>query len=104
MRLSPETCRVKPLRRIKTQLLHLVGLISLLYVITQFEDTTSTDAIESPNSKFYVAAMLVLFLLQNHKVKLVMTSSGTILVNFMKLRQFVWYILGNVDIIKDNQF
>ena len=29
MRLSPETCRVKPLRRIKTQLLHLVGLISL---------------------------------------------------------------------------
>ena len=30
MRLSPETCRVKPLRRIKTQLLHLVGLISLL--------------------------------------------------------------------------
>ena len=26
-RLSPETCRVKPLRRIKTQLLHLVGLI-----------------------------------------------------------------------------
>jgi len=28
--LSPETCRVKPLRRIKTQLLHLVGLISLL--------------------------------------------------------------------------
>ena len=33
MRLSPETCRVKPLRRIKTQLLHLVGLISLLYPI-----------------------------------------------------------------------
>jgi len=32
VRLSPETCRVKPLRRIKTQLLHLVGLISLLYV------------------------------------------------------------------------
>ena len=31
MRLSPETCRVKPLRRIKTQLLHLVGLISLAY-------------------------------------------------------------------------
>ena len=31
MRLSPETCRVKPLRRIKTQLLHLVGLISLLH-------------------------------------------------------------------------
>ena len=30
MRFSPETCRVKPLRRIKTQLLHLVGLISLL--------------------------------------------------------------------------
>ena len=30
MRLSPETFRVKPLRRIKTQLLHLVGLISLL--------------------------------------------------------------------------
>ena len=30
MRLSPETCRVKPLRRIKTQLLRLVGLISLL--------------------------------------------------------------------------
>ena len=28
--LSPETCRIKPLRRIKTQLLHLVGLISLL--------------------------------------------------------------------------
>ena len=27
----PETCRVKPLRRIKTQLLHLVGLFSLLY-------------------------------------------------------------------------
>jgi len=33
VRLSPETCRVKPLRRIKTQLLHLVGLISLLYCI-----------------------------------------------------------------------
>ena len=31
VRLSPETCRVKPLRRIKTRLLHLVGLISLLY-------------------------------------------------------------------------
>jgi len=31
VRLSPETCRVKPLRRIKTQLLHLVGLISLLW-------------------------------------------------------------------------
>ena len=30
VRLSPETCRVKPLRRIKTQLLHLVGLTSLL--------------------------------------------------------------------------
>ena len=29
---SPETCRVKPLRRIKTQLLHLVGLISLHWV------------------------------------------------------------------------
>ena len=28
--LSPETCRVKPLQRIKTQLLHLVVLISLL--------------------------------------------------------------------------
>jgi len=33
VRLSPETCRVKPLRRIKTQLLHLVGLISLTLVI-----------------------------------------------------------------------
>jgi len=33
VRLSPETCRVKPLRRIKTQLLHLVGLISLLSVL-----------------------------------------------------------------------
>jgi hypothetical protein len=33
VRLSPETCRVKPLRRIKIQLLHLVGLISLLYLI-----------------------------------------------------------------------
>jgi len=32
VRLSPETCRVKPLRRIKTQLLHLVGLISLLQI------------------------------------------------------------------------
>ena len=31
VRLSPETCRVKPLRRIKTQLLHLVELISLLH-------------------------------------------------------------------------
>ena len=30
VRLSPKTCRVKPLRRIKTHLLHLVGLISLL--------------------------------------------------------------------------
>jgi len=30
VRLSPETCRVEPLRRIKTQLLHLIGLISLL--------------------------------------------------------------------------
>ena len=30
VRLSPETCRVKPLRRIKTQLVQLVGLISLL--------------------------------------------------------------------------
>ena len=29
VRLSPETCRVKSLRRIKTQLLHLLGLISL---------------------------------------------------------------------------
>ena len=35
MRLSPETCRVKPLRRIKTQLLHLVGLISLLWVLKE---------------------------------------------------------------------
>ena len=34
MRLSPETCRVKPLRRIKTQLLHLVGLISLLFSVS----------------------------------------------------------------------
>jgi len=34
VRLSPETCRVKPLRRIKTQLLHLVGLISLLQIIS----------------------------------------------------------------------
>jgi hypothetical protein len=32
VRLSPKTCRVKPMRRIKTQLLHLVGLISLLFV------------------------------------------------------------------------
>ena len=31
MRLPPETCRVKPLRRIKTQLLHHVGLISWPY-------------------------------------------------------------------------
>ena len=31
VRLSPETCRVKPLRRIKTQLLHLVGLTSPLW-------------------------------------------------------------------------
>ena len=31
VRLSPETCRVKPLRRIKMQLLLLVGLISLIY-------------------------------------------------------------------------
>ena len=30
LRLSPETCREKPLRKIKTQFLHLVGLISLL--------------------------------------------------------------------------
>ena len=36
VRLSPETCRVKPLRRIKTQLLHLVGLISLLYGLNAF--------------------------------------------------------------------
>ena len=35
VRLSPETCRVKPLRRIKTQLLHLVGIISILYWICQ---------------------------------------------------------------------
>jgi len=35
--LSPETCRVKPLRRIKTQLLHLVGLISLLYACEVLE-------------------------------------------------------------------
>ena len=33
VRLSPETCRVKPLWRIKTQLLHLFGLISLLWLI-----------------------------------------------------------------------
>jgi len=33
VRMSPETCRVKPLRRIKTQLLHLVGLISLLQLL-----------------------------------------------------------------------
>ena len=31
VRLWPETCRVKALRRIKTQLLHLVGLISPIY-------------------------------------------------------------------------
>jgi len=30
VRLSPETCRAMPLRKIKTQLLHLVVLISLL--------------------------------------------------------------------------
>jgi len=44
--LSPETCRVKPLRRIKTQLLHLVGLISLLYtaiVLVQDHHTTFTS-------------------------------------------------------------
>jgi len=35
VRLSPETWRVKPLRRIKTQLLHLVGLISLLYTTSE---------------------------------------------------------------------
>ena len=29
--LPAETCRVKPLRRIKTQLLYLVALISLLF-------------------------------------------------------------------------
>jgi len=33
VRLSPETCRVQPLRSIKTQLLHLVGLISLLMIV-----------------------------------------------------------------------
>ena len=33
VRLSPETCRVKPLRRIKTQLLHLVELISLPWLL-----------------------------------------------------------------------
>ena len=37
VRLSPETCRVKPLRRIKTQLLHLVWLISLLYEQEHFK-------------------------------------------------------------------
>ena len=30
VRLSPETCKVKPLRRIKTQLLHLVGLFTTI--------------------------------------------------------------------------
>ena len=33
VRLSPETCRVKSMRRIKTQLLHLVGLTSLLQCV-----------------------------------------------------------------------
>jgi len=41
VRLSPETCRVKPLRRIKTQLLHLVGLISLLFWLYIESDSIS---------------------------------------------------------------
>jgi hypothetical protein len=70
---------------------------------TKFEDTTANGATASPNSKFYVSAMLVLYLLENHKVKLVMTSSDTILVNFMRLRQFVRYVLGTVDKRNDNE-
>jgi hypothetical protein len=54
--------------------------------------------------KFYVAAMLVLLLLRSHKVKRDMTSSGTILVNFMKLRHFFRYILGTVDTRNDNEY
>jgi hypothetical protein len=71
---------------------------------TKLEDATSTDATASPNSKFYVAAMLVFLLLQNHKVKIVMTSSGTTLVNFTKLRQFARYILEIVDTRNEDQF
>jgi hypothetical protein len=40
----------------------------------EFEYTTSTDATASPNTKFYVAATLVLFVLQNHMVKPVMVN------------------------------
>ena len=43
VRLSPETCRVKSLRRIKTQLLHLVGLISLLPSIRIKRNLFSTE-------------------------------------------------------------
>ena len=46
VRLSPETCRVKPLRRIKTQLLHLVGLISLILssVVSRIPDVSDWPA------------------------------------------------------------
>ena len=43
VRLSPETCKVKPLRRMKTQLLHLVGLISLLYKSTSPPNTKKSN-------------------------------------------------------------
>jgi len=46
VRLSPETCRVKPLRRIKTQLLHLVGLISLLYSQLEIREMEKIQAVE----------------------------------------------------------
>ena len=53
MRLSPETCRVKPLWRIKTQLLHLVGLISLLLITGFHDDDDDDDDDDSDNDNKY---------------------------------------------------
>ena len=63
VRLSPGTCRVKPLRRIKTQLLHLVGLISLLFgflfINTCFKSTNNIlNTVSVRNSKTLINSLL----------------------------------------------
>ena len=98
MRLSPETCRVKPLRRIKTQLLHLVGLISLLqtgYIYLQIWTKTFNKKNEKKKLLKEENPILTVYGECKKNMEIDNLMEGTDIVRFIKAQRVKW--LGHIQ-------
>ena len=97
VRLSPETCRVKPLRRIKTQLLHLVGLISLLY--TELSNCEAAN-VRGDLHKFSAYAMFTQRHVMRTLYNLVRKRDVVVTLYYRSTWCTCWYVANNLTYMK----